>query len=59
MKVRLTAISFFLAQAAGIYLCGAPVYTGFRDNQPVHTTLAEVNGAWIIVPVKCFLSSSP
>jgi hypothetical protein len=25
MKVCLTTISFFLAQAAAIYLCGAPV----------------------------------
>jgi hypothetical protein len=57
MKLCLTAISFVLAQAAAIYFCVAPVYSGLRvsseigNPQPTRATLFEVNGAWAIVPV--------
>ncbi len=51
MKTRLTAVSFGLALAAGIFLLVWPVYSGFDRGKPVHATALEVNGPSVILPV--------
>jgi hypothetical protein len=53
VKARLTAISFGLAAVAAAFLMVWPVYSGFDGRRTTHATLLEVNGAWVVIPVRC------
>jgi hypothetical protein len=51
VKARLTAISFGLAAVAAVFLMVWPVYSGFDGRRTTHSTLLEVNGARVVIPV--------
>ena len=51
MKTRLTGVSFALTLSAAIFLLVWPVYSGFNGSRPTHSTLLQVNGPYILIPV--------
>jgi len=51
VKTRLAAVSLGLAIAATLFLLVWPVYTGSDGSRTIRTTLIQMNGPWIIVPV--------
>lgn len=51
MKTRLTGVSFALAISAAIFLLVWPVYSGFNGSRPIHATLLQVNGPYVLIPV--------
>jgi hypothetical protein len=51
MKTRLTIASLALALAAATFLLVCPVYSGSDGIHTTHTTLWQMNGPWVILPV--------